>query len=276
MPLLSFGKRGAPVSQLQTSLNSLPTRLPRLHVDAVFGQLTLARVKEFQRDNGLKPDGIVGDLTSGKIASLLRNPAQVVNFAQIANELATSLRPQERSSFMSMAGPMVIANPAVIPAVVIEAMMLLLILMLFAAILQNSQSKASKQAGRDLQREIERLTQKLKSNPEASESVAQEALDKAKKEGRALEQRTREERKKCFDKFTPDQLAKKLQDCAKFLKDVEILLQSLVTIIGRPVGGGGTGFHPQDIIRGISRVSGELIAALRSLGTCMGCDNLFF
>jgi predicted outer membrane repeat protein len=62
--LLSLGSSGPDVADVQQQLNSSPpTNLPLLNVDGVFGQRTLARVREFQGNNGLKADGIVGPLT---------------------------------------------------------------------------------------------------------------------------------------------------------------------------------------------------------------------
>ena len=49
---------------MQLALNAHPpTLLPLLKVDRVFGGKTEARVREFQRNNGLVPDGVVGNLT---------------------------------------------------------------------------------------------------------------------------------------------------------------------------------------------------------------------
>ena len=67
MALIKLGDRGAQVMQLQQNLNARLSKLPRLNVDGVFGPATQARVMEFQRDNGLNADGIVGDLTNGKL-----------------------------------------------------------------------------------------------------------------------------------------------------------------------------------------------------------------
>jgi hypothetical protein len=62
--LLSNGCRGPEVVQLQTLLNaSRPTALPPLRVDGAFGPRTAARVQEFQRNHGLRPDGVVGPET---------------------------------------------------------------------------------------------------------------------------------------------------------------------------------------------------------------------
>ena len=60
---LLFGSTGPLVKELQGNLNLLPTRQARLRQDGIFGQMTNGRVKEFQGDNNLSPDGIVGPLT---------------------------------------------------------------------------------------------------------------------------------------------------------------------------------------------------------------------
>jgi hypothetical protein len=71
-PLLRFGSTGAPVRHLQGSLNRLsPTALPLLAEDGAYGIRTLGRVLEFQRGAGLVPDGIVGPMTWGDIATLI-------------------------------------------------------------------------------------------------------------------------------------------------------------------------------------------------------------
>ena len=62
--LLKLGSYGQGVDMIQLALNAHPpTILPLLKVDGVFGSKTDARVREFQRNNGLVPDGAVGNLT---------------------------------------------------------------------------------------------------------------------------------------------------------------------------------------------------------------------
>ena len=58
--VLRRGEYGQGIDILQLALNAEPTALPRLAVDGVFGPLTEARVKEFQRDNGLDDTGVAG------------------------------------------------------------------------------------------------------------------------------------------------------------------------------------------------------------------------
>ena len=65
---LRMGSVGADVVALQGALNLSPPCLPPLLMtDGIFGAKTLARVKAFQQNNGLPPDGIVGPLTWGKL-----------------------------------------------------------------------------------------------------------------------------------------------------------------------------------------------------------------
>jgi N-acetylmuramoyl-L-alanine amidase len=59
MTLYKVGSRGEVVRQIQKALNLYP--------DGIFGALTEERVKQFQTDNGLKVDGIVGPATLAKL-----------------------------------------------------------------------------------------------------------------------------------------------------------------------------------------------------------------
>ena len=62
-PMLAFGSVGPNVRDLQRYLNVLPSELSSLVVDGMFGSKTKARSQEFQSDNFLDPDGIVGPWT---------------------------------------------------------------------------------------------------------------------------------------------------------------------------------------------------------------------
>lgn len=59
MTILKRGSRGEAVKQIQEALHLLP--------DGIFGAMTEERVKEFQRDNGLTADGIVGPATLARL-----------------------------------------------------------------------------------------------------------------------------------------------------------------------------------------------------------------
>ena len=65
--LIRQGSKGADVRAIQDVLNFHIRRLTPLEVDGDFGPLTHARVVEFQKSNQLKPDGIVGPNTMGKL-----------------------------------------------------------------------------------------------------------------------------------------------------------------------------------------------------------------
>ena len=62
MDLYKIGSRGEGVRQIQKALHLL--------ADGIFGKLTEEAVKNFQLKNGLKPDGIVGPATLGKLIPL--------------------------------------------------------------------------------------------------------------------------------------------------------------------------------------------------------------
>jgi len=64
MAILIKGSTGQEVRNLQTALNyHLPTALPPLAVDGIFGPKTDARVKQFQTQYRLAVDGVVGPKT---------------------------------------------------------------------------------------------------------------------------------------------------------------------------------------------------------------------
>ncbi|MDH4349891.1 MAG: peptidoglycan-binding protein, partial [Gemmatimonadota bacterium] len=74
-PTVRYGSRGEHVVKLQEGLNQLPSALARLTTDGIYGQKSIARVREFQGKNGLVPDGIVGPNTWGVFLQLV---AQIV------------------------------------------------------------------------------------------------------------------------------------------------------------------------------------------------------
>ena len=60
---LRMGSTGPDVAELQNGLNRLPTQLPALAPDGIFGMRTHTRVQELQRTHQLTSDGIVGPMT---------------------------------------------------------------------------------------------------------------------------------------------------------------------------------------------------------------------
>ena len=59
MEIYKIGSRGEVVRQIQKALHLIP--------DGIFGELTEEAVRQFQTDNGLKVDGIVGPATLAKL-----------------------------------------------------------------------------------------------------------------------------------------------------------------------------------------------------------------
>ena len=74
--LLSYGSTGSGVAEVQDMLASIGFKLPRSMkrsgADGKFGPETLAAVKEFQRQHGLKPDGIIGPKTIARFEQIIR------------------------------------------------------------------------------------------------------------------------------------------------------------------------------------------------------------
>lgn len=76
--MLRLGSQGESVRQLQTWLNLLPSKLAALVTDGKFGQKTQGRVLEFQGDNALAKDGVVGPLTMGSLTALIDAPGPAI------------------------------------------------------------------------------------------------------------------------------------------------------------------------------------------------------
>lgn len=67
---LSYGSRGDDVKKLQETLNQNGYNLA---TDGVYGNNTMAAVRDYQRKNGLSADGIFGSQTSGKLYAAAQN-----------------------------------------------------------------------------------------------------------------------------------------------------------------------------------------------------------
>lgn len=65
--VLRRGEYGQGIDILQLALNNEPSALPRLAVDGVYGPKTEARVIEYQRNNDLDDDGVVGPDTQDEL-----------------------------------------------------------------------------------------------------------------------------------------------------------------------------------------------------------------
>lgn len=62
-PMLRKGSRGDAVQEMQARLIGLGYDLGRCGADGIFGKMTLAAVKAFQKDCRIGVDGIVGRIT---------------------------------------------------------------------------------------------------------------------------------------------------------------------------------------------------------------------
>ena len=77
LPTLKKGMKGEYVKLLQTKLVNKGYSVGSYGIDGDFGSATLRAVQQFQRDNGLDPDGVVGTRTW---AALTSSPAKVTYF----------------------------------------------------------------------------------------------------------------------------------------------------------------------------------------------------
>jgi hypothetical protein len=64
---IQFGSRGSEVQQAQRLLNTKTMPPPRLAVDGIFGPLTEAATRSFQKQKRILVDGIIGPQTWGKL-----------------------------------------------------------------------------------------------------------------------------------------------------------------------------------------------------------------
>lgn len=72
----SYGSFSTDVLGIQGKLDTAgPTRLPRVRGEAGFGPLTMARVMEFQFQQGLRPDGDIGPKTKARLLETKSRPA---------------------------------------------------------------------------------------------------------------------------------------------------------------------------------------------------------
>lgn len=74
LPTLKRGSKGEKVRELQAKLLALGYALPRFGADGDFGSETEAAVKQFQKDWGLKEDGIVGSATWERLLTVPEKP----------------------------------------------------------------------------------------------------------------------------------------------------------------------------------------------------------
>lgn len=98
-PTLRRGDKGPYVTLAQTELMNRGYQLPKFGADGDFGSETLNAVKQFQRDNGLDPDGVIGPHTwealQGKPAALY-----TVTIPHLTKGVAESLVKQYSGAIM--------------------------------------------------------------------------------------------------------------------------------------------------------------------------------
>lgn len=92
LPTLKRGSKGEYVTLLQTKLVNKGYSVGSYGIDGDFGSGTLKAVQQFQRDNGLNPDGIVGKLTWAALNdSTVKIPLFTVTISHLTADVADKL-----------------------------------------------------------------------------------------------------------------------------------------------------------------------------------------
>ncbi|MEP6825656.1 MAG: peptidoglycan-binding domain-containing protein, partial [Ramlibacter sp.] len=108
--LIRQGTSGADVRAVQDVLNFHIRRLAPLVVDGSFGPATHGRVMEFQKSNGLKQDGIVGQNTLGKLFEEELVPITVAIVIPLMGLLEEPINPTIRDDTVTNKAPKMITN----------------------------------------------------------------------------------------------------------------------------------------------------------------------
>ncbi|MBL8219516.1 MAG: peptidoglycan-binding protein [Bryobacterales bacterium] len=131
--IVKLGDRGPQVVQLQQLLNAAASQLLRLRADGDFGLKTHTRVIEFQNDNRLKADGLVGPLTMARLQGGSGPSSQdSVELQKALDSIARLLDPRERVEFLGQAQSLVasrnsnsFAAGVAVPVVIVVMFMIL-------------------------------------------------------------------------------------------------------------------------------------------------------
>jgi peptidoglycan hydrolase-like protein with peptidoglycan-binding domain len=266
--MLMLGARGVAVAEVQTLLNGKPSSLPRLNSDGIYGAKTRARVIEYQRDNALHGDGIVGHLTLTKLREdddpvFRENELRRIKYI-ISNQLGD---PNLRQAFMTRVQETIppgktnlLGAAQAVPVVVI---VILFFLLMMVVILQNSRREADRQLAREWDRRFQRLKESIRGKPVEVQTA--ETLEEAKQRGKDVKKRVTEDRDKCLANLDPAKLAK----CARVLKILADAIQSLLQKLITRTGGGIT---PENLAKGIAFSIQAVFDAARAAAECTGCD----
>jgi len=101
-PVLRKGDRGAWVLDLQDQLVGLGYTLGQK--DSAFGPRTLAAVNEFQSENGLVADGIVGDRTWAALAKASPRAERPIEMSDLEGKSRTIAAANEGQNFVGIGG----------------------------------------------------------------------------------------------------------------------------------------------------------------------------
>jgi Putative peptidoglycan binding domain len=287
MAVLRFGDSGPDVSYVQQQLNSFKTQLARLKTDGIFGNLTQSRVLEFQRDSGLKADGLVGSATMGalqrlppsdgkfydEISALAAQASRELKglgglyFARSSRALIAPLAPPTAKDFGNDTKPVTAALLFWEVAFLATPegqlfLLLLLLMMLIIALMLSSRDPALRRRGQFWEQEVEIM--QSTAGEKGDRAASEEAAAKAKQQAKEYMDSKIEKIKKCRDNNFGA-----TGPCAAALREIARVFADLTRKIGLPFK------DFPEIAKGISKNMGELFEALRAAAIhCKGCGDL--
>ena len=285
---VKFGNRGNSVTSIQQLLNAAPSRLAPLKVDGIFGGRTRERVLEFQKDNSLAADGLVGKLTMAALQTKRPNDAafaaQLLKVAAQAGRGltgagATFFESQKRALLAPLAtdgsvkagvvGSPVVASFAVPFQVLFQFtpqgqlfMLLMVVMIMIVALMLSSRNPALRQRGRFWEREW-RLCKAQQGRRAPVKRRARQPKRRNNRAGEYIDSKA-DSMKKCKDgNLNPS------APCARALAEIEHVMAELKQKLRQSFDS-----FPS-LAAGVTRNMGELIAALRDAAVnCKGCDDL--
>lgn len=295
---LSFGVTGPDVAALQAALNAIgSSRLDPLKVDGIFGSRTLARVREFQSQVGLKADGIVGPMTRAKIEAALGSdglgefrqiwdyayrllvselkagPAALLFFERQRGRLERRMAPPVALAVAGRPGgqPPVLAATGVLIGVGVVLLLAAFVLACLIVLARQSNAPAPDIAKleREFEQKMAELDRQLSTAPikivllialmvQTIESIVKQRIAALEQQMEKCKQQQNQNLGKCKDKM--DKIIQQINHIKRQLTNLpfDTPAQRRLTLMG------------------LAKSFGFLMILISDWGRCMGCQSVIF